>query len=479
MLAAVPFVTDFLDQFTGVAWALLVLGGMAAAAWLLLFAILWARSQPRLPDPGPATMQLGPETPAVANLLVGRWRLSYDAVQATLLDLAARGHLGVELYAGENLVIRLRDGGTGDLTRYEAQVVDLVRLRATGGSAPIEAIDLGGAAAAEGWWKRFRGNVIDHARALGLARGRWSPNDLTLLATVLAGAAALIALAFVAARIGEDTDAVTGEKSGRWDPLLFAGAGWFLASLAIGAMGRWIRDTPRGRTACARWLGFREFCRGQPALRDAGPGAVSVYERVLAYSAAVGVSHDAVQGLPLLADDPGSAWTRSTGQWREIRVEYPSRFGFGEAPHRVFLRGLGLSILFGFLAFIALPALASGARDLLNDSIGDDPTLSDDFRNLSRFILLIATGFGIALAIGLVRGLMYLFRGAMDLGRTVAHEGTVVKLHAGRVALDDGIEEETTAWTPAPGSPPVVRGDRVRVLHSPHLWHVRKVELLS
>lgn len=38
----------------------------------------------------PASPELGPEPPAVVHLLANRWRLTVEAAEATLLDLAAR-----------------------------------------------------------------------------------------------------------------------------------------------------------------------------------------------------------------------------------------------------------------------------------------------------------------------------------------------------------------------------------------------------
>ena len=55
--------------------------------WLLAARTV-VRHQPNI-EPGPATMDLGPEPPAVVNHIIHR-RLTADAVPATLLDLAAR-----------------------------------------------------------------------------------------------------------------------------------------------------------------------------------------------------------------------------------------------------------------------------------------------------------------------------------------------------------------------------------------------------
>jgi len=60
------------------------------AAWLLL------TRRPPVPPTLPATSDVGPEPPAVANLLANGGRVTPDAVPATLLDLAARRVVGIE-----------------------------------------------------------------------------------------------------------------------------------------------------------------------------------------------------------------------------------------------------------------------------------------------------------------------------------------------------------------------------------------------
>jgi hypothetical protein len=43
-------------------------------------------------------MELGEEPPTVVDLLTNDWRVTADAIPATLLDLAARGYLDLEQY---------------------------------------------------------------------------------------------------------------------------------------------------------------------------------------------------------------------------------------------------------------------------------------------------------------------------------------------------------------------------------------------
>ena len=469
-----------LDRFEGFSLAVLVIGGIGAAMWLAFFAYQWVKAYPKTPDAGPATGELREEPPAVVNLLVNRWAVKRPAIQATVLDLAARGYLGIELYTGENLVLRVRQGrDAANLTDYERQALNFVAERATDGSAPVDAIRLDHGEAAEQWWKRFASAVASDAQKRGLARKRWTPQEALELAVPLLGVFLTFGFAFGLAHIGEDVDSA-GETSGRWDPLLFAGAAWVAALLGLQAAGRWLRDTPKGIVACAHWLGVRAYLEDAAAFEDAGPAAVTVLGRNLAYAAALGIAHDAVEDLPVIEDDPEIAWTRSTGRWRTVRVEYPTAFGFGQRPSKVFVEGLAKTVFFGFILVmlrflvVALFRLTDGAINW--DAERDGPSPLRWFLVFGAAILLVA---GLVWGSKALDAVVKLVRGFLDVGRTRVLEGEVVKISGGRVAVDDGIAPEAIAWFPPAGGPGLSRGDRVRVHHSPHLWYVTKVERIG
>ena len=143
------------DGFHGVSFVALGASGVLAVVWAVMFALRWAASFPRLPHAGPETTDLGPEPPAVANLLVNRWKVTRTAIPATLLDLAARHIVAIDLVGHDDYVVRIRDGDSTreKLTDYEKQVLDLVKTRATGGSCPVQALDLGEPGYADAWVK--------------------------------------------------------------------------------------------------------------------------------------------------------------------------------------------------------------------------------------------------------------------------------------------------------------------------------------
>ncbi|MBI2766675.1 MAG: DUF2207 domain-containing protein [Chloroflexi bacterium] len=469
------------SQFTGFeggSLALLVGGGAAMAAWLLLFAWRWFATFPRMPDAGPETTDLGPEPPAVVNLLVNRWRVTRTSMAATLVDLAARRYLGIEQY-GDDVVVRVRDAPSpGDsLSPYESQVMDWVRSRATGRSAPIEALDLGDPGEAGAWRKRFSKSVVNDARSRRLARTRWTRADWTLLGIVLAAALALLASAFALSRLGESRDS-TSDSFAPSDWYWIGAVTWIAAMVGLVRL-RDLRDTPAGSAACARWLGVRQYLRSRDAFDDLPPSAVTVWERYLAYGVALGAAQATTEALPFAAADPEVAWSRTTGTWRQIRVRYPERFGFGDAPILVLLGGLGRTVLFGgiavFLFPIVLPATWGVARDMLRD-IGET---DGRILALAGFFTGIFGLMGLYIGIRLLAGLIRLVRGALDVNRSVALEGNVVKTWDGRVAVDDGKVTETVALRFPKGMPATSRGDHVKVMRSPHLWHVRSFQVVE
>ncbi|MFN0093553.1 MAG: DUF2207 family protein [Dehalococcoidia bacterium] len=471
-----------LDRFDGGSLAVLYLGLVAAGAWALFLAYRWIAAFPKMPDAGPVSGELRPEPPAVANLLVHRWSMTGAAVQATILDLAARGHLGVELYAGDNLVLRVRrEPDRAEMTDYEERVFRFVKSRATNGSAPIEAVRLEHGASAESWLKSFAKSVASDAKRRGLARNRWTRDEVIQLSATLAVPCLVIGFAFALARIGESVDATTGERDGRWDPIWMSAIAWGILTAGLYKVGDFLRDTPAGRAACAHWLGVKEYLDRAAAFEEAGPAAVTVLGREMAYAAALGVAHDAVEGLPVVPEDPEIAWTRSRGHWRSIKVEYPTRFGFGQPPWKVFLDGLWRSVLTIVIVVVALNVVAAvveGVYDLLTDfdeSTGGDVEGANGLRYLVLFMFAIILAAAAFWGSKGVDGFIRLIRGFLDVGRSRVLEGEVVKVYGGRIAVDNGREAETVAWFPPPGQG-CSRGEWVRVHHSPRLWHVSKIE---
>ena len=264
------------------------LGLVIVAASFVVF-VVWlvaaravVRHQPEL-HPGPATMDLGPESPAVVNHVVHR-RLTANAVPATLLDLAARGWAEVFAPHEGATMVRLKrvpPAGAPPLTTYETQLIDAIRKVAGDADLPAERLAAALNPSTPWFWARFRMSVTRESKQLGLVN---RPKVARILLTadiapfVLCAGLALINPGLLGVGI----------------PLLFIlwPVAWYLAI-------RRAPDqlTPAGRAVASRWLGVRAFIAGTGSLSDLPPAAVEVWDRYLAYGAAMDLSEVAVEGL--------------------------------------------------------------------------------------------------------------------------------------------------------------------------------------
>jgi hypothetical protein len=472
-------VHDLRANFDAPSFAILVVAVVALGVWLLLFAWRWWASHPRMPDAGPETTELGPEPPAISNFLVNRWAVTRSALGATFLDLCARRAFSLQQLDEEHFVVHMGDlSRTPDLLPYEKQVLDLVRSRATGGSCPVEALQLN-EYDAESWWKRFSDAIVKEARDSGLARNRWSRFDWVLVSGGFLVVAELFALSFGQAGIGAHR-AASGSDSNitRSDWLLYAGGAWFLASVAFSRL-KSVRDTAAGQSACAGWLGVRDYFRHSHAFDHAPAAAVVLWDRNLAYGAALGVAHEAVHALPFEAESPDSAWSRYGGDWHEVRVRYPTRFGACQKPVKVLFEGLARALFWGALAFVALPLVLRPILDVL-DTLQSDGTITDRTQlEIGGAIIVVLSATGIYLTARFLGGAIRVWRAIGDLRHENTVEGEVVKVHLGRVAVFDGKDEDVVAWLPPKPGQHFSRGMKVRMRITPHLHWVNHVEALD
>ncbi len=233
--------------------------------------------------PGPATMDLGPESPAVVNHVIHR-RLTANAVPATLLDLAARGWAEVFAPHQGATMVRLRGvepTGAAPLTTYETQLLDAIRKVAGSNDLPAEQLAATLNPSTPWFWTRFRMSVTRESKQLGLV-------DRPKVARILLTAD--IAPFILCAGLALINPALLGLGI----PLLFIlwPIAWYLAI-------RRAPDqlTPAGRQVASRWLGVRAFIHGTGSLDDLPPAAVRVWDRYLAYGAAMDLSEEAVEGL--------------------------------------------------------------------------------------------------------------------------------------------------------------------------------------
>lgn len=454
--------------------------GVAAAAtlalWLALFGVLAVASRARLPDAAPAAQDLpGPEPPAVVGFLVNRWELGRETVPATLLDLATKGAVAIDQVAPDRFVCRVRSAVPAGLTAYEEQVLDHVRGLASDGVVPCEALTTGPEAQSKGWWDRFRKAVVADARDRGLSRGRWSRSALVALGAVAVAPAALAAAAIVIAP-SSSSRASSSSSSSNDDPVgAFIGVavlGWG-ALLSVPYSLRAERDTAAGRAAAARWLGLRRYLAEDEAFDQAPPASVAIWDRYLAYGAAMGVAAGAVRALPLGSESDRSAWSAYGGRWHVVRVRYPERIPPGWGKHPLAAAAQGLAVLAGaaLVGYGVARALAGGVGDALRSS---------QTSGWHGYALAGAAAFAVVVAVAalyVVRSAVLVALAVPDLFTRSHVEGIVIRMRAGYLALDDGVHARVRAWRVEPAKlAGVARGTVVRATVSPRLGHVYRLE---
>ena len=114
--------------------------GAALTAWILLLLASVSAKGPR-PTPGPATLTPGLEAPAIVDLLVHGWKPTRAAPVATLLDLAARGHLHLVAEPSGRLICRKPSIVPSEpLAMYEQPLLQQVGGRLLGDSTPAAAL---------------------------------------------------------------------------------------------------------------------------------------------------------------------------------------------------------------------------------------------------------------------------------------------------------------------------------------------------
>ncbi|MBO3750986.1 DUF2207 domain-containing protein [Streptosporangiaceae bacterium NEAU-GS5] len=332
-----------------VAW---LAAGVATCLWaLLLLALAVATRNPDI-DPGPATSELGPESPAVVDLITGGWQLSDEASAATLLDLAGKGAVQIEEIGPELSLVRVRRD-PGDLSPYERLVYEHVSSLARDGVVATGALAEGSRNLGR-WWKSFRRKVVDEARAAGLSRTRWSKAQALLLTVAAAVPAVAVGIAVT----------VTDDKHEGG-----LGAGVITMAALVAWMGKLNgeRGTKLGAERASYWMGVREhFAAGQFSEQPAA--AVTIWGRHLAYAAALGLTPRAVKSLPVStpADDK-KAWSDYGGMWHVVNVRYPRRLLWGRAPWPTIGRALLAALFVGMWTWIALLVLS--AFDLWPDGL--------------------------------------------------------------------------------------------------------------
>ncbi len=419
-----------------------LIGVAALAGWFGLYGLALLLTRPARPQPLPATQDLGPnpEPPAVVSLLANYWELTEDAGEATLLDLGARKILEFRQPGNDarQTTVHVRVANPTGLTPYEQRVFDRVAGIAVGNVVPLTALTFRDQAAATGFEKRLRAEVIADARERGLSRRRLSKPLVSALSVAGAVVGAALALAVVIGADMRHTD--PRAPLGTW---LISWA--VLSSIAGRNHGE--RDTVAGREVAARWLGVKTWLRNTEAFGDLPPAAVAVWDRYLAYGAAVGATRVSSAVIDLGMGNRRKVWSSFGGTWHPVRVRYPSFWPrYGKPAPPVILRG----VLAGFVGVLLLRYGAGFVGDRLTGT--GLSRAADPVRLAGLGLGLVLTGFGLYLVV----------RMAIDLAAPASITGQVLWTQVWRstsggenspavpvtyyLAIDDGTAERTTAW---------------------------------
>ncbi len=467
---------------------------MAAAAAIAVTAlyvlVLQVRTRPRRPGIGPVTMDLGPEPPAVVDLLTDDFTVTTEAVPSTLVDLAARRWLSIEEVAGGNVVLRVPALDRDEpLAAYERRVLEHVRHLSIDGLVPAAAMTTGPEAASKRWWRSFRSEVIADAQARGLCRNRWTRANVI---PVWGGAIASGALLWLAEELGRTTDDLASPSRG--------GLLWALTLVATVAVGIWVatllgrdlqRDTDAGLAAAARWLGVREYMATVGDFEDKPAAMVALWDRYLAHAVALDLAPLVVAQLPLGAEDHRHAWSRASGRWRQIEVRYPSmRPGYGQHPALALLGATAA----GAAAVVVLGVVDRVRRDEI-EILADVPS------EATRWVDNAAIVLGAAALVVLGWNLVKLGLALVDLFATDTKTGVVIRrrVRTGWVGLDPeptkssddrvrerffcgldtGDEPVVTAWRVRRHIfDQISQGDRCAARVTPRLHYVRDLEVV-
>jgi hypothetical protein len=246
-----------------------VLAIAAAGAWLLAFgrcAAVTSRQRLRAGagDPGAG---LAPDRPALVNLSVTRCRLNGAAYPATILDLAAGGHLAITEREPGQLWCDVPASAPADtgLARSERLVLDGVRALAAGDGAPFEALAESCASDVRGQWDPFERAARAEGRRDGITRPRLSVRARIVL---YGSAVGVGALAFAAVRIQPGT--------GLWAPAATAFFAVVVPAYLVHSLGRQDRLTAHGSAVGAwadRAVADAAGARLDRAVADAAAGA--------------------------------------------------------------------------------------------------------------------------------------------------------------------------------------------------------------
>ncbi|WP_181019582.1 DUF2207 family protein [Nonomuraea typhae] len=386
---------------------------IAAAAFALLWLLQLVARIRAAKGPRVGRAAAAPEfeglSPAVVDLITENGTLTHEAAAATVLDLAARGHAGIEEVGPGLCLVRLRRArDRGGLKPYELMVLD--HLTALGGTGVVATEAIAEGSRELGRWRDgFEKSVIEEARALGLTRKAGGPGT----GMSITGLIAALLLGVLA-----DLTLMPGAVGTLTPHILLTG---LVVTTAFDKRLAGERLTRRGRAAAAHWLGVRTHLRGIAHVDGLPSAAVTIWGRQLAYAAAFGLTRAALASLPVLRPrDEERAWSDHGGLWHRVRITYPGQ-------NKV-ITGLLLFLIFGIWVGSALGvSIWYGLRPLGPDD--PQPFMVSMIMTVGGGLVTLAFMIIVVLPIGLIYRAVWKSRAAAARPRRTL-EGRVIRLHA-------------------------------------------------
>ncbi|WP_158220294.1 DUF2207 domain-containing protein [Kineosporia sp. A_224] len=434
-------------------------GLLLLVVWALALGAVVLVTRYRSPDPAPPTAELPAAAlpPAVVAYLTQGLVVGEDAVESTLVDLAARGHVELRQADGDPRSTTVHPGPdraavrSDHLLPFEVQVLARVRAVLRNGVAPVAALQARGGEDVEGWWREFAQEVRRVARARVLVRDRVAPHVRTTIA-LGAGPGSLVLGTAISLPAASTQDRILA--MGLTVLVLWGGA-WRLVDRVL----RGDVLTDLGRAEVSRWLGVQAFLRGDGAFGAQPPAAVAVWDRYLAYGDALGVTTVVRSVLDFGLGDRSRVWSAYGGTWRMVRVRYPEGGTFGQTSVARAVAGLWLA---GPIVVLVMSSGALGALAVDGGPWWAGPAAS---------ALLLGAGLLVTHAVWMV------VTAVVGSGGSRATSGEVIwmtprvrdsdrssRTVAWSLAVDDGASDRTTAWyLPVELADDVRPGDVVRL----------------
>jgi hypothetical protein len=337
---------------TGISVPVLLAAAGLALVWLAAAVLVLTLRRPPRVRPTGAVLDLPPESPAVAGMLGTDFVVPSETAPAVLLDLAARRLVDLDEVQPGKTVCRLRRRDGESLSAVEQRILAALESRAIDGVVPAEALTTGTEERSRGWHRDLAREVVEESQRAGLTHDRW-PRAWAVGLGI--GLGAVLLAVFAAMQVGGDVERSDELPVGIAVAVL---AGVFtFGILLVGRLTRSLAQlpTPAGLAAAARVGGLEQHLRESSAFDELPPAAVKLRGRHLAYAAALGAAHLAVELLPMGAEDDHRAWSRHGGRWRRVRVRYPRWWppGWGMHPVVAALAAAAIGIVAGFAASLA------------------------------------------------------------------------------------------------------------------------------